>query len=644
MSNLIRPFGRPTCLLLLCAGSVLALSACVDESPSSRAIKDAANQVQSSGISSVTADDLASGSKKGTSGLTQIAQGDSGKAMSALLLTAQSDLAQAEADAGHISPAEGLIRNNLALLSARSSQWANFNAVGTAAAAFNPAADLASFTAQKRDRQKDLADWTAKRATFTAQITDLERASKTELDASKTFFDQASQLTQRASGMSARDAVSLVEQAADLRKQGDVRRIAGETLGAQIDSLKPQLAEATVMVNQFEAQIAALDRAVAELNARKSESQQTSTQAQADGARIAGEIDTLVNELMKAHDETYLPAFTKATGGFNKVVSSTRKAQTDKASGNAVSAARVTGGSAQISLAGLHYGRAQLLDGMIGTLEVLSNTSPALPSKADFDARINTLSELRKTSVEEASKALQDAQSSMSGVQVQGPTRERMQQLSELIGKLDKVVKGEALDLSGKAPPPKLDADGIPVAAKEMVAKMIELAKAKDFTGSAALMHAETDNGKKLIDIQAQVGAGMAKLDDALKAKFNEDLATALGKTPQGGMMAQMLKANDLAAIDPASISYAMRGETVLINLPGSPMPMEAVQVDGQWKMGLGAAEGMAAMALPMMEKMASSADELAAKVEAGEFADSAAAADAFLKSIMSAMPGMGGG
>jgi hypothetical protein len=87
-----------------------------------------------------------------------------------------------------------------------------------------------------------------------------------------------------------------------------------------------------------------------------------------------------------------------------------------------------------------------------------------------------------------------------------------------------------------------------------------------------------------------------------------------------------------------------MRGETVLISLPGSPMPMEAVQVEGQWKMGLGAAEGMAAMALPLMEKMSTSAAELAAKVEAGEFADSGAAADAFLKSIMSAMQGMGGG
>jgi hypothetical protein len=281
---------------------------------------------------------------------------------------------------------------------------------------------------------------------------------------------------------------------------------------------------------------------------------------------------------------------------------------------------------------------------MIGTLDVLSKASPALPAKADFDARINALTELRKSSVDEASKALQEAQSSMQGVQIQGPTRERMQQLGELIGKLDKVVKGEALDLSGKAPPPKLDADGIPVAAKEMVAKLIDLSKAKDFAGAAAMMHAETDNGKKLVELQSKVSEGIDKLETALKAKFNEDLATAMGKTPQGGMMAQMLKSNDFATVDPASISYAMRGETVLISLPGSPMPMEAVQVEGQWKMGLGAAEGMAAMALPLMEKMSTSAAELAAKVEAGEFADSGAAADAFLKSIMSAMQGMGGG
>jgi hypothetical protein len=398
------------------------------------------------------------------------------------------------------------------------------------------------------------------------------------------------------------------------------------------------------MVNQFEAQITALDRAVGELSARKSESQQTDTQAQADAGRIASQIDALVNELMKAHDETYLPAFTKATGGFNKVVSATRKAQGDKPSSGGVSAARITSGSAQISIAGLHYGRAQLLDSMIGTLDVLSKASPALPAKADFDARINALTELRKSSVDEASKALQEAQSSMQGVQIQGPTRERMQQLGELIGKLDKVVKGEALDLSGKAPPPKLDADGIPVAAKEMVAKLIDLSKAKDFAGAAAMMHAETDNGKKLVELQSKVSEGIDKLETALKAKFNEDLATAMGKTPQGGMMAQMLKSDDFATVDPASISYAMRGETVLISLPGSPMPMEAVQVEGQWKMGLGAAEGMAAMALPLMEKMSTSAAELAAKVEAGEFADSGAAADAFLKSIMSAMQGMGGG
>lgn len=644
MSKLIRPIGRPTCVLLLCAGTVLSLVGCADESPSARAVKDAANQVQNSGLSSITSEDLASGTRKGASGLTQVSQGASGEAMSAILLSAQADLAQAEADAGAITPAEGLIRSNLALLSERSSQWANYNAVGTAAAAFNPSRDLTDFTSQKRDRQKDLADWTAKRATLTSQIADLEARSKSELDTGKSIFDQASQLTQRASSLSAREAVSLIEQAAGLRKQADVHRVAGETLIAQIDSLKPQLAEATVMVNQFEAQISALDRAVGELNARKSESQQTDTQAQADAARISSQIDSLVNELMKAHDETYLPAFTKATSGFSKVVSATRKAQADKASAGAVSAARITGGSAQISLAGLHYGRAQLLNSMIGTLDVLSKASPALPDKADFDARINALSELRKSSVDEASKALQEAQSSMQGVQIQGPTRERIQQLGELIGKLDKVVTGQALDLSGKAPPPKLDADGVPVAAKEMVAKLIELSKAKDFAAAAAMMHAETDNGKKLVELQAKVSEGMDKLETALKSKFNEDLATALGKTPQGGMMAQMLKANDFSAIDPASISYAMRGETVLISLPGSPMPMEAVQVEGQWKMGLGAAEGMAAMALPMMEKMSNTAADLAAKVEAGEFADSGAAAEAFLKSIMSAMQGMGGG
>jgi hypothetical protein len=87
-----------------------------------------------------------------------------------------------------------------------------------------------------------------------------------------------------------------------------------------------------------------------------------------------------------------------------------------------------------------------------------------------------------------------------------------------------------------------------------------------------------------------------------------------------------------------------MRGDTVMVSLPGSPMPMEVTQVEGEWKMSLGQAEAMAGMMLPMMDKMSTSADELAGKVEAGEFADSAAAANAFLKAIMAGMPGMGGG
>jgi hypothetical protein len=632
---------RPTIALTLCVGTVLSLAAC-DESPSARAIKDAANQVQASGINSDSATNLAADAKKATSGLGQIAQGEGGESLSAVLLTAQADLAQAESEASKIPEAEGLIRRNLALLTERTSQWANFNAVGTAAAGFDPSRDMSSFEAQKRDRQKDLAEWTAKRDQLQAQLTDLESRSTTEIEASKDFFKQASDLMQRVSSVSAREGVPLVEQAAALRKQGDMRRLAGEQLQAEIDAVRPALAEATVMANQFNSQITALNTAVGELNTRKAESQSTNTQAQADAGRIAGEIDTLVAELMKAHDETYLPAFTKATSGFTKVVTGARKAQTDQPSGTAASAGRVTAGSAQLSLAGLHYGRAQLLDGMIGTLRVLSNSSPALPQKADYESRITALTELLKTSVEESSKALQDAQNSMNGVQ--GANRERMQQLSELVGKLDKVVKGEALDLSGKAPPPKLDADGVPVAAKQLIGKMIQLAKDKDYAGSAALMHSATEDGKKMIAAQAKVSEAMAKFDSALKAKFNEDLAAALEKTPQGAMMGQMLKAGDMSAMDPASVTYAMRGDTVMVSLPGSPMPMEVTQVEGEWKMSLGQAEAMAGMMLPMMDKMSTSADELAGKVEAGEFADSAAAANAFLKAIMAGMPGMGGG
>ncbi|HLP84621.1 MAG TPA: hypothetical protein VK157_09760 [Phycisphaerales bacterium] len=634
----VRPvFARPVALLL-CVGSILSLGGCVDESPNARAIKDAANKVNAAGINAESAQSLANETKKAMGGLGQVSQGEGGEAMSAVLLQAQADLAEAEADAGKIPEAEGLIRANLALLTERSSQWANFSAVSTAAASFNPSKDLASFVAQKADRQKDLAEWTTKRDQMQRELTDLEARSKAEIDASKTYFQQASELMQRVSGVSAREGVPLVEQAAALRKQGDEKRLAGERLIAQIDAVKPQAAEATLMVNQFQAQIAALDTAIAELNTRKSENQSADTQAQADAGRIAGEIDTLVNDLMKAHDEAYLPAFTKATSSFGKTVNGARKAQADKPSKDAVSAGRVTAGSAQISLAGLHYGRAQLLDGMIGTLQVLSNTSPALPKKADYDARINALSELRKTSVEEASKALTDAQSSLGGVQ--GATRERMQQLSELIGKLDKVVKGEALDLSGKAPPPKLDADGVPVDAKAFMAKMVQMAKDKDFAGSAGLMHAESEDGKKMIAAQAKVSEAMNKLDEAFKAKFDEDLYAAIGKTPQGAMMGPMLKANDMSAIDPASITYAMRGDTVLVSLPGSPMPLEVKQVDGQWKMGLGQMEAMAAMALPMMEKLGTGAEELVAKVEAGEFADSKAAAEAFMKAMMAGMPG----
>lgn len=620
LGSALRPVFLATAALIAVSGLV----GCDDTSASASVVSKANQSVQAAGTTAFSPDSLASGIGQNASNASSgVSAGTAGEKGSAALLSAQAGIAVGEKEAQAMSKADGEIRLTLARMNEFAGLWSLKSTIAATAESFDPAPQLKELAASDVAKNKELAETTKKRDEMRARLDDLRKRATGLSGEAKTFFDQASNLRQHAAQVSAREGVEFVEQAAAARRSGDAKRLEAEKLTAEADMLQPQVVEQDALINKINNQKAKIAEAKKAYEDRKAASAKEAADNREMASQMATEVDRSFEEVVKTLNGEFQSAFDNAKGQFEKALGSAKGAT------DAGSSAKVLAGSAGLSIAGLQATRLQLLSSIASTLDVLTKTEPALPRRENYLAKRSEITQESAALLEETKSTIEGAQANFASASVSGDAKQKLQDLAERLKALP-----EALE-----PPP---ADGVPRGAKKAVADMIAATKEGRFDEIPAMFHANSDTGTAVLGTQSKLGAAIKRINDASQAKFEKPFGDVIVGTPGGAQLAQMFKQNDYSNLSVEQLSFEKKGDKVLVRIPGSPMPMEVVQVDGVWKLSLGQAEGMVVQMAPMLDKMAGALEAFATKLEAGDFETADSAASGFTTTMMEAMQGGG--
>lgn len=640
---------RPLRPLALLAVAGFALAACDTRSPSARAVSNASTKVGIEGLNSPSAEE-------GHKGLAEAVQevknldGTAAEKASASLLLAQAAMSEGESSAMDATRFERDVRIGLSELADLGNQWSRNSSLAAAASAFDPAKQIADLSTQATEKDRQVAQLRKDRDETQARVTELRNQAAATLREAQDLHRQAAELAQRASELSAREGVGLIEQSTNLRRQGDAKVMASEQTTTQADQVAPRVTELETLAKQYENQKANILKTQETLRATQAAKRQEAEEARAAASAVASDLQARTADLLSLHASNYTAAFDKAVSAYTRAAGEARKAGSG-------AGARLSLGSAQLSVAGLQQRNAQLTHSVASAFETLTQIKPPLPSSSDLSSKAASLRESHAASLEAAKTALEDAKSAFQGVQVKGAAEK--ERLEQLVGMLERLAAGEAVNAAPApvaeetaaetATAPADSTDGIPQGAKTLVASFIAAIKEGRWDDVKAMYVVKTEAGQKLLDSLFRANAASIRMDKAFRSKFNTPFEDAIKAAPGGQMIASGLaQMNQMSRtdIDASAVKYTKNASGVEIDT-GSGTPEQAAEFDGVWKFDgakLDATAPADAAKISMIDGFSTMQESLAGRVEAGEFADANAAAMAFMQSMQAVFTGGGGG
>jgi hypothetical protein len=586
-----------------------------EESASTTAIRKATGDAHIAANKSTTAEELATNLRTSAEAARQATSaGTKAEQAAAAVLESGAALASGEDFAQRAALADQDVRRQLTQLSALASAWSRQNALAQAAQAFDPSSQIRELQSQIDDLSSQIGSRRSTASELGTRLASLESQLKAKRDEASGLASQAGSLAQQASKLSAREGVSLVEQSTTLARQADALRKQADLLQLQVEELRPQLTEATALAEQAQNQSARFAQLQQGLRDRQAASRQDAAAARDQAEKVRTELSSALTSLNTARD-TFSSAYDKAGQAFKAAASAAGKASQDNAQ-----SAKVASGNAQLSLAGLQLMRVQQLDSLATGFAMLVDTQPALPDATALQGQLDEFVQQSKATREEAKATLESAKGQFAGVQ--GPARERFEKLTASFENLT------------KAPAPRIGASS----PDALLRAAISASKEGRWDDLRALYTpASTPEGKELIEMgirQSELGKAA---NDAVQEKFGKSLVDLLKGNPeteQAAMMMSMMSGGDLSMLDPAGASINDRGNgKATITLPGSPLPLSAVKDGAGWKFDGTQMDSLAPMmsaAKPIVDKLLTGMQTFTQQVQAGDFADEAAAAKAF--------------
>lgn len=640
----LRPRPVATAATLALLAGLPALVACDTRNESTKALQSASDQMAAltSGGTAPAPDESTQKAMNAVVASVQGLTGDESKSKGA---AAGILLAQAHANLGETPAAEAMtldrsVRREFDKAEGLASAWASLNAAAFAAEAFDPSAAIAELTTSNAAKRAEAQAARAELARFQAEADEITRR-KREIEARADELQQqyAAQVEQ-ARGMSAIAAAPIIERAQSVWREAERARLDAARLAAQLDVRGPEAASKAAGADQLEKQVSDLANAIKGLESQRDDRRARGTAARNDAQRIAAELDQAVVTASKRLADEVVPAYVKAIDVFEK----SARAATGAEQG-APGAARSASASARQSVAELYWNKAQALASEARFLERLSRVTPALPNASDYARRAEASNQAAKAALDSARENYEQAQRSAESAQFQGPARERLQKLGELLGRAAEVTGGKALDLSagfGFAGASEASVRDLVAEARQAYTQYNDLIAQGRFADAEAMILGD-DEAMAAYRSSNELAAAAARLDAAIKDKFpGKTLADALGPMAQMGMGADAFR----GVVDISTMNFAVAegGAVSATNpaIPGSTVLLR--EVDGTWKLDINPLKPMLAQAGPMLAPLTGVFTQLADSVTNGTITSPEAVGAELMKKLQEAMMNSMGG
>ena len=561
--------------------------------------------------------------------------GVAGTKAAAALLTAQTEIGLAEAPALEAAAAERTLRHQGTVVLAILSDWSLRNAAGAAAASYDPSAELAAIATAKADRQRQAAGERERRAVVEREVNDLRAKAAERIALADAEEAEYTRQMQEAVRLTATQAAGIVEAANVFKRKADGFRLEGSRLEAQADSVAPRLTEATAIVDQLTNQARSLDARAAEIAREIQDFRAEADAARAGAQAAATDLNNAVADAERHLTESFESSIASAITLYGKAAKSARTAQEA-----APASGRLAAGDAHQSLGDMHLRRAQTLSWWSGLLEGLATVQPPLPDAAEYGRKAKEAADASLAARAEAQSAFGSAESAFSGVPG-GKAR-----LEALIAALANAAKSEADRAADAAATP--DASPAAAATPAEPAPAIPASTAPADPALAAAVRSLAEDAR-----------GLGQAEVACRAKFNVGLVEVLSTVPgMGPMLAQQVQQSagdgDLAAlatVNEESYQVVATGDVATLSGPGVPAGSQFRRVGGAWVLynsqleAAGITPEQFAKQSGMLKAANAAIRAFAADVQAGTYADPAAAGQGFMQKLQAAMtPPPGGG
>jgi|GEM_PF-2381999 len=663
---------RPTAAGLSgCAGSavlaatvVLFLAGCDQRSDEARTLHSAAETLNAVGVTPAV------GTTKYDAKLKEVAtaansvtsSGTDGEKAAAAVLAAITLGAQGGIAAAEAKNIELDVRNRITGIAGKAGDYSRQAAAAAALQTFDPETDIQALGVARAARDEELNDLRTKLEAEQAKLQGLESQGAAKVAATDVAAGRYAKAMEAASGLSATQGAEAVRLANISRREADNLRTEAGKLQAQIDLLKPVVQELALLADKASNQIKSSERTVADLQARVAAARKDAADLMQAATVASNDADKAIVELVEIRSKELAAAYSKAIDLFTKQVGKASAGSSVNGSG-----AKVTIGSATMSVAETHWAQAQGARTAALMYESMATVNPALPNRSAYQKYAIDARDEAKKSIELAVAALETAKGNFeSSSSKDAGTKARLVLLAEQVGKLKEAAEGAAIAAPTAAQVDEAAGATVETAAAEVepalravVETYVSAMKVGKMASLASTIYTTSDKSKKLVESQLRLTDAILTADAATMQRFNEPMMTVLSAVPgfaQGAAMmgggADFSKIRNMTVADVKIIST---GDNATVVFPGNPAPLTFKKVDGAWVQDASLLDAAAAQIPPailgLMDKMPALFESWGADVAAGKFADKAAAVAAFQQALMpiqmemmNTMPGAGGG
>lgn len=582
--------------------------------------------------------------------------GSAGSNAAASLILAQSQFGLSEGPAARMAELERESLNRLTVLRATLNQWTTQMVAAEADASYSTADLIEANTQRIAELEQKIRAANKAQADLEARVALLRKQAQAKIEQAQPHQLAYAELRQQAGTMNAVNGMSIIEQAAARKRQGDQLMNEAAALTAQADVLQPQADEAALQARQFANQKASLEQSNQSLaageTAAKDQAAKSRDEARTAEADLLGQLD----ELRKLRSGPLAESTADTLNALQKALTSVRKAQTDSAA-----QARIAIGGYQQAIGDINLQAASGHRQFAAFLESLANVKPAFPSAAALGEESNKVKESEKAALDAAKAAYEEANSAYSGVPVRGEVKERLQKVGETLDVVSKWVAGEAVDISGilkvraSETPAPIASDqstsateqaapaGAEAEIRQIITRVLDAGRTGNTSGVRELFLTNSAEEAAFVDASIAFQGAFGALEQATQKAFGEGLIAALARNPMLAQVKDTLAAAQTATA--ADFQIVVSGDSATASSSSAPIPMEFARTNGQWKVltqydTLVAAlpEAQRGLLTRQFEVMATSAQGALADLNTGVLKSADAVVNSFMLKLQPAM------